>query len=299
MLKSVNLFSLTALFVLASACTQGDGPEEPQKPEVPENLVEMPSGLQYFDNDVGTGEVVEAGVMLRTHYLGWVIKDGTKDLYHDWSKDSTKLQWLVDDSYEANRPYIFTIGQGEAIKGWEEGLIGMREGGTRTLIIPDSLAYGDEGVGNDVPPNSNLRYVVELLDLRRHAIPFEVPVDARREKTPEGVEVIHVEEGEGRMPNKGDLAVFHVNVWGVADTTLYNSTVEVEMKQTVPVGVSPTIEGLDIGLLRMKAGGKARLIVPPSLAFGNKEEVNGVPPGTTLMLDVELFEVRDAPNEDF
>lgn len=112
------------------------------------------SGLQYIDDAVGEGEPAKAGDTVSVQYTGWIQKaDGGKGLMFDTSRD-------------IGRPMEFRLGRGKVIKGWEEGISGMRLGGKRTLIIPSALAYGKRGLGYIVLPNQNLIFEVELVGLR-------------------------------------------------------------------------------------------------------------------------------------
>ncbi len=112
--------------------------------------VRTPSGLEYWDIRVGTGDVAKEGSHVRVHYTGW-LTNGKK----------------FDSSVDAGRPFDFTIGNGEVIKGWEEGVTGMRVGGKRQLRIPPNLAYGAEGTpGGPIPPNATLIFDVHLLQVQ-------------------------------------------------------------------------------------------------------------------------------------
>lgn len=113
--------------------------------------VTTPSGLQYEDLKVGTGETAKAGDQVSVHYTGWLQKpDGSKGKKFDSSKDR-------------GQPFQFTLGQGQVIKGWDEGVQGMKVGGERELIIPAALGYGSQGAGGVIPPNATLIFDVELL----------------------------------------------------------------------------------------------------------------------------------------
>ena len=104
--------------------------------------------LVIDDVRIGTGErSVEEGNTVTVNYIG-TMQDGTR----------------FDSSYERGTPFIFTVGDGKVIQGWEKGLIGMKVGGQRILVIPGSMAYGDMKVGN-IPPNSTLVFAVELLEI--------------------------------------------------------------------------------------------------------------------------------------
>lgn len=107
--------------------------------------VTTPSGLRYVDEVVGTGDSPSAGKKVRVHYTG-TLTDGTK----------------FDSSVDRGTPFEFVIGVGQVIRGWDEGVMSMRVGGKRKLIIPPALGYGPSGTGK-IPPNSTLNFDVELL----------------------------------------------------------------------------------------------------------------------------------------
>jgi FKBP-type peptidyl-prolyl cis-trans isomerase FkpA len=108
------------------------------------------SGLQYDDTVLGTGEPARAGDSVSVHYTGWLWHDGAKGAKFDSSRDR-------DD------PFSFDLGRGSVIRGWDEGVQGMRVGGTRVLVIPPALGYGARGAGGVIPPNATLMFEVELL----------------------------------------------------------------------------------------------------------------------------------------
>jgi FKBP-type peptidyl-prolyl cis-trans isomerase FkpA len=113
--------------------------------------VTTPSGLQYVDLTVGNGDVAKAGDQVSVHYTGWLQNpDGSKGRKFDSSKDR-------------GQPFQFALGQGQVIKGWDEGVQGMKVGGVRELIIPPALGYGQRGAGGVIPPNATLIFEVELL----------------------------------------------------------------------------------------------------------------------------------------
>ena len=111
------------------------------------------SGLQYIDTIVGTGAEAAAGAYVQVHYTGWLYDDGAAD------KKGAKF----DSSKDRGDPFAFDLGAGSVIKGWDEGVQGMKVGGTRTLIIPAALGYGPRGAGGVIPPNATLMFDVELL----------------------------------------------------------------------------------------------------------------------------------------
>ena len=111
--------------------------------------VKTDSGLQYWDIKVGIGDVAKAGDHVKVHYTGW-LTTGKK----------------FDSSVDAHQPYDFTLGQGEVIKGWDEGVAGMKVGGKRQLRIPPDLAYGDVGFKDIIPPKATLIFDVQLLAVK-------------------------------------------------------------------------------------------------------------------------------------
>ncbi|WP_021025722.1 FKBP-type peptidyl-prolyl cis-trans isomerase [Comamonas sp. B-9] len=108
------------------------------------------SGLQYEDTEVGTGAEAAKGQQVTVHYTGWLFNNGEQGAKFDSSKDR-------------NDPFVFPLGAGMVIKGWDEGVQGMKVGGKRTLIIPAELGYGARGAGGVIPPNATLKFDVELL----------------------------------------------------------------------------------------------------------------------------------------
>ena len=116
--------------------------------------VTTPSGLQYEDTEVGTGAEAAKGQQVTVHYTGWLFNNGEQGAKFDSSRDR-------------NDPFEFSLGAGMVIKGWDEGVQGMKIGGQRTLIIPAALGYGARGAGGVIPPNATLKFDVELLKVGR------------------------------------------------------------------------------------------------------------------------------------
>jgi FKBP-type peptidyl-prolyl cis-trans isomerase FkpA len=113
-------------------------------------MITTSTGLQYEDTLVGDGAEAQAGQHVSVHYTGWLYNEGVKGAKFDSSKDR-------------NDPFQFGLGGGQVIQGWDEGVQGMKVGGTRVLIIPPQLGYGARGAGGVIPPNATLMFEVELL----------------------------------------------------------------------------------------------------------------------------------------
>ena len=106
-------------------------------------------GVKSTDLKVGEGPAAKKGDILRVHYTGW-LADGTK----------------FDSSLEGKKPFEFSLGFGHVIKGWDQGVPGMKVGGKRRLVIPPELAYGKKGAGRDIPPDAELTFEIELLEIK-------------------------------------------------------------------------------------------------------------------------------------
>ncbi len=111
--------------------------------------ITTPSGLKYQDLALGDGAVAEAGKSVTVHYTGW-LTDGTK----------------FDSSVDRGKPFVFTLGAGQVIRGWDEGVRGMKVHGKRRLTIPSDLGYGQQGASGVIPPNATLIFEVELLGVK-------------------------------------------------------------------------------------------------------------------------------------
>jgi FKBP-type peptidyl-prolyl cis-trans isomerase FkpA len=114
------------------------------------NIVTTASGLQYEDTVAGSGATAVSGNLVKVHYTGWLFNNNTAGAKFDSSKDR-------------GQPFQFPLGGGQVIRGWDEGVAGMKVGGTRRLVIPPELGYGTRGAGGVIPPNATLLFEVELL----------------------------------------------------------------------------------------------------------------------------------------
>jgi FKBP-type peptidyl-prolyl cis-trans isomerase FkpA len=140
------MLGLTAVFVLAQSAARKPNTSAPTK--VTGDGVKTDSGLVYWDIRVGNGAEAKEGSHVRVHYTGW-LTTGKK----------------FDSSVDAGKPFDFTIGNGEVIKGWEEGVAGMKVGGKRQLRIPPALGYGAAGYPGAIPPNATLIFDIQLLNV--------------------------------------------------------------------------------------------------------------------------------------
>lgn len=155
-LKSLKRFAwVLVLLGLTTGCnadTQEPSASEEEKIAMSEQI----TALQKIDTVVGDGREAEIGFNVTVHYTGWLYDESAED------KKGEKF----DSSKDRNQPFKFDLGAGQVIQGWEKGFEGMKIGGKRTLIIPSEMGYGARGAGGVIPPNADLIFDVELLDVK-------------------------------------------------------------------------------------------------------------------------------------
>jgi FKBP-type peptidyl-prolyl cis-trans isomerase FkpA len=135
--------------VCQAARNQDTSQENIKMAQANPHAVKTASGLSYVDEVVGNGAAAEPGQMVSVHYTGW-LTNGHK----------------FDSSVDRGQPFEFSLGRGQVIKGWDEGVAGMKVGGKRRLTIPPELGYGARGAGSDIPPNATLVFDVQLLGVK-------------------------------------------------------------------------------------------------------------------------------------
>jgi len=253
-----------SLVVSARARAMGPGQAEQRKGKT---IKKTDSGLQYVDEKEGDGEFPKAGQTCIMHYTGWLWENNAKGKQFDSSKDR-------------NAPFAFHVGEGEVIKGWDEGVGTMKVGGKRELLIPPDLAYGAGGRGGVIPPNATLLFEVELLGVMK--------------KTGSGLEYRDVKQGAGALPKAGQTCVVHYTgwLWRGAKGKKFDSSVDRGEPLSFAVGRKKVIAGWDEGVSTMKIGGKRELLIPPELGYGARGYPGAIPPNATLLFEVELLEVK-------
>ena len=230
-------------------------------------MTKTESGLEYADETEGTGETPRAGQTCIVHYTGWL-----------WEKNAKGKEF--DSSKKRNAPFAFHVGEGQVIKGWDEGVATMKVGGKRELLIPAQLAYGEKGRGGVIPPNATLFFEVELLGVFK--------------KTDSGLEYRDIKVGDGRSPKAGQTCVMHYTgwLWRGAKGKKFDSSVDRGEPFPFPIGKRRVIAGWDEGVATMKVGGKRELLIPPDLAYGADGSPGAIPPNATLLFEVELLDVK-------
>ena len=265
--------------VPATADTAVDGASgttEPAKIEEPKVTLPKvaPTKLVITDITEGTGAGAAAGDLIAVHYVGVLSSDGTR----------------FDGNFGSS-PFSLTLGKGQVIKGWDEGLLGMKTGGMRQLDIPADLAYGDAGSGSVIKPGAALSFVVEMVGIIPATNPADEPkltiAGAAASSTLQSKDLV---EGKGEAIAAGDTVALHI--------VAYRGDTGEKITSTWPEGapVSLTLEeggslpGIIKGVPGMKVGGRRQMTIPYADAFGadgNKEMK--LPAKTDLVLVVDLI----------
>lgn len=256
------------------ACSNGEASDSDKENMTASDTITTASGLKVVFQSRGEGAQAKAGDVVSVHYAGR-LEDGTE----------------FDNSFKRGEPISFPLGQGYVIKGWDEGIAMMKVGDSATLIIPPAIGYGERDMGT-IPANSTLIFDVKLEGVKevKQPVPFEVE-GKKIEKTPSGLQYIIVEKNED-----GEQA--YANMTAEVEYTLYLENGQV-IDSSIPrgeafkfvLGAGQVIPGWDEGIRLMQVGDKMRMIVPPNLGYGDRGAGGVIPPGATLIFDVELISV--------
>ena len=243
-----------------------------------DRTVTLASGLRYVEMAKGTGETPRLGNALTAHYTG-TLEDGTE----------------FDSSRDGN-PFVFILGAGEVIKGWDEGFATMHVGSKRKLIVPPDLAYGPEGTpGGPIPPNATLLFEVELLEIQ--------PI-GQEIVTQSGLRYTDLDPGRNERRQaislkEGEEVVVHYR-GTLPDGTSFVDTEAQGGPYTFVLGSGSEIRGFDEGISTMKVGGLRRLTVPPELGYGDEpkdftigDKLLTIQPNTTLTFLIRLVGIQD------
>jgi len=253
------------------------------------DVVKLASGLNYTNDSLGTGRAAKLGDLVSVHFRAWVIKDST-NIYKDWSKDSTRQATTIGSSIDFGQPVKFKLGDSAFIKGVDEGIVGMKVGGTRTIIIPSNKAYGEMGFG-PVPPNSSLKVVINLVDVKDIVVAKSWDIDSTKIVTSKsGLKYVILQSGMGEKADSADLVTVHYTGF-LTDGKIFDSSVERDEPFKFRLKLQPVIPGWEEGVKLLGKGGKAKLIIPPALGYGAMP-VGSIPPNSTLIFDVEVLNVE-------
>ena len=244
----------------------------------PADLTETDSGLQYFDIVEGEGEMPVAGQDVVVEYAAW-LQDGEE---------------YIASSSAAGEPVTFALGSDMGVfPGWDEGVSTMKPGGKRYLVIPPELALGEAG-GGRVPPNATLIMEVELVEVRPLVLPTEISEEDFTE-TESGLRYYDIVEGDGAEATTGSTVTVNYTGW-LTDSTKFDSSIDSGMPFPFTLGTGQVIPGWDEGVAGMKVGGIRQLLIPAELGYGDTGS-GVIPPGATLIFEVELLDVQETPSE--
>ena len=247
--RNLSLLLLATTLLVLPAC---DSTPEEKGELVVTDLVE------------GTGTEVRAGHTLITSYVGR-FTDGTQ----------------FDSSEDLGQDWIFTLGVGQVLEGWDEGLVGMRVGGTRRLEIPSHMAFGRSGqCFSDgtcaVPANTDVVYDVTVVDIFDEVL------------------IEDIVEGDGDVAESGDVVVVEY-VGQLRNGQVFDASAVSGSAFVFTLGRGSVIPGWEQGIPGMKVGGKRRLTIPPVLGYGAFGAGTAVPPFAVLIFEVDLMEVVKQP----
>ncbi len=262
-----NLILLTVIALVFWSCAEQDT-------GVSQELLD--AGLQVEDTEVGSGEPAQRNDILTIHFTGY-LSNGE----------------VFESTYDYDNPIEVLVGAGQLpIRGWDEGMLGMRKGGKRTLTIPSELAAGEQGMGDFIPPNEDLTMEVELIDISTPPEQWEYPED-ELETTESGLQYYIHEEGSGDPPAEGDLVTVHYTGFLQEDGTYFDSSVMRDDPFQFEVGTGQVIQGWDEGVLMMKEGERRTLVIPPELGYGASGAGQAIPPNATLVFDIEMISIGE------
>lgn len=259
--------ALGALLLLLSSCSSSPEPKADAVKTVLEN------GLMIEDIVVGRGEPADSLSFVTLHYTGYLA-------------DSTLFEARADDA----TPLTIQLTRQNVIEGWFWGIQGMRKGGIRSLTVPPHLAYGEVGIGGIIPKNATLRFVIELHETQRPPEPWEIDL-SELESAGDGTRHVILESGRGKLPKQGDVLRLHYSGY-LSDGRIFDSSVYRGEAYEVVAGSGILIPGWESTLMRMKAGERRTVFIPPNLAFGEDGLTGRIPPNDTLRFDIELLSVE-------
>lgn len=244
----------------------------PEAKEIYRN--ETSSGIQYTVIEAGEGIGLSEEMYVSLNYTGYIDDAG---------------QSLFDSSYEREEPFGFILGRKMVIPGWEEALPELNVGDVVRMWIPYQMAYGKQGRG-PIPPKANLVFDIEILDAQPVDSPEKFPTQGKDTlETDTGLRYILVKEGVGDPPAMGSVLKVHYSGY-LSDGRLFDSSVQRSEPFRFVLGTGQVLKGWDEAFALFSKGTKARIIVPPHLAYGKKGK-DPIPPRETLIFDVELIDI--------
>jgi FKBP-type peptidyl-prolyl cis-trans isomerase len=257
-MKTSYIYTLALGALSLAGCAQAQQP------------ITLPSGLQYTVHRHGNGVLAEAGDMVTVKYAGR-LENGKQ--------------------FDAGT-IPFTLGVGQVIQGWDEGISKLKVGDSSTLFIPAKLGYGEMGAGADIPPNSNLIFEVVLLKTQK-PVKHE-PFNAAGRDTitrPSGLRYCVISEPQlGNIPQNGQQVGIHYAGY-LVDGRKFDASYDRMEPIRFEMGRAGFIQGWLEALTFVKNGGQYKLFIPGNLAYGERGYPGVIPPNATLVFDMHVVEV--------
>jgi FKBP-type peptidyl-prolyl cis-trans isomerase len=214
--------------------------------------------LGKLDMVLGKGQEAQAGDIVTVLYRGNLL-DGA-----------------VFDATDDRPPFVFTLGEKQVIQGWDQGVLGMREGGRRILSIPPELGYGEQDLG-DIPPSSTLVFDIQLLKVYKKGQKQEIEVTIQQ-------------AGEGREAKEGDTVTVHYT-GTFLNGVKFDSSRDRNEPFKIVLGETKLIPGFTQGVIGMRKGERRRVVIPPDLAYGSEGRPPRIPRHSTLVFELELLDL--------
>jgi len=261
----------------------------------------LASGLYFVEIAAGAGKKIDTGSVVKMHFI-LSLSNGTQ----------------VFSSYDRGEPLQMTYGKPFDTPGFDQGIGMMKKGGKAKLIVPSEIAFGSAGRGSVVPPYSTLIYDVEVIDVLSKAEFDKQQAEKKKQDemkkaaaqkvepgklqkylvenkitvkpTPSGLYFIEKQKGTGKQAEPGKKVKVHYT-GRLLDGTKFDSSVDRGEPFSFTLGKGQVIKGWDEGIALMNVGGKAMLIIPSSIAYGDRD-MGTIPPYSTLVFDIELLEVE-------
>lgn len=241
-----------------------------------DEIITFPEGLGVVDSERGSGKPAQKSDFVEVHYTGYIAE--------------TMIEF--DSSIPRNRPFRFELGAGQVIPGWDEGLVGMRVGGKRTLTIAPELAYGERGAGDVIPGNATLVFDVEMINITPRPTLWSYR-SSQLVQTDTGLQYFVRTKGDQTLDSvvEGDaLTIFYAGFF--EDGEMFDTSLRNPAGFRFQTGTGIVIPGFEQGILGMYPGEERLLIIPSELAYGEEGVGDIIPPNTTLYFTVRLDEIR-------
>jgi peptidylprolyl isomerase len=252
----------------------------------------LADGLKIEDVKIGKGRAAQPGDSVSVHYTGWLANGKIFDA----------------SKFHGNKPFSFQLGAGQVIKGWDIGVVGMKPGGIRQLVIPPKLAYGSQGAPPTIPPNATLTFRIHLIATntpttagkrraqKRTVKPNTKPATkfVKAWKLADGLKIEEVKLGKGPVVKSGQTIAVHYTGWLPNGTIFDASSLHGDQQFTFQVGAGQVIKGWDIGVVGMRVGGIRQLVIPAKLAYGKAGSPPTIPANTPLIFKIHLLAIQPA-----